>query len=332
LTISTHYADAKETNIHVHNVYNPPQTSDQRSSCLPALRTALSTLQNEHITLGDFNLHNELWGGPTVQHGDAESQELLEIFGDYQLDSLLPASTVTFDDRNAQTCIDLCYGTQEIVDRVIRCGVDHEMDHNSDHLLITIHLDLRPGQLPRPETRDWANIDVKPQELPPLRNPRTVTALDRYVEELMDAVQSAATQATSKKRPSTQSKPGWTTACKEIQMEARRLKRQNSQLRTEESWEAYRIARNQKVRVIQKALRHGHREQVEKATKDPKSMWKLVRWARNRNGAPAKTKPELKDSITHILYTEAREKAELLRATFFPTPPEPDLQDIREAE
>jgi hypothetical protein len=144
-----------------------------------------------------------------VQRSDAESQELLDIFGDFQLDGLLPASTVTFDDRTAQTCIDLCYGTQEIVDRVMRCGVDHKMDHNSDHFPITIDLDLRSGQLPRPEARDWANINVKllrsklAQELPPLRNPRTVTALDSYVEELMDAVESAATQATSKKRLST---------------------------------------------------------------------------------------------------------------------------------
>jgi hypothetical protein len=82
------------------------------------------------IILGRFNLHHELWGRSPVQYGDVESQERLGIFGDYQLDSLLPAGTVTFEDRNAQSYINLCYGTSQISDRVIRCGVDHEELNN----------------------------------------------------------------------------------------------------------------------------------------------------------------------------------------------------------
>jgi hypothetical protein len=50
------------------------------------------------------------------------------------------------------------------------------------------------------------------------------------------------------------------------------LKRQNSREYTEESWEAYRVVRNLKGRIIKKALQQGYREQVEKATKDPKEM------------------------------------------------------------
>jgi hypothetical protein len=61
-----------------------------------------------------------------------------------------------------------------------------------------------------------------------------------------------------------------------VQAEARRLKRQNSREHTEESWEAYRAARNLKGRIIKRALQQGHREQVEKATGDPKEMWKLA--------------------------------------------------------
>ncbi|PQE33843.1 reverse transcriptase protein [Rutstroemia sp. NJR-2017a WRK4] len=64
----------------------------------------------------------------------------------------------------------------------------------------------------------------------------------------------------------------------------------------------------------------------------PESIWKLAKWARNREGATATTTPALKDPITNTEYIEAQDKARLLKTTFFPTPPEPDLQNINGAE
>jgi hypothetical protein len=41
----------------MHNVYNPPRSSDHRVSCLPHLKIALSAHHGEKlIILGDFNL------------------------------------------------------------------------------------------------------------------------------------------------------------------------------------------------------------------------------------------------------------------------------------
>jgi ribonuclease HI/exonuclease III len=327
------------TKIYIHNVYNPPRSSDYRTSCLPHLRTALSAHQEgEQIILGDFNLHHELWGGLTVRERDPESDDLIDIMEEYQLSSLLPADTVTYDDKNAQTCIDLCYGTQDLIDRVIKCGVDHEMDHNSDHLPITTILDLRMISIQRAETRDWSSIEEKElrtslaRELPTLRCPRSRHALDRYVGEVTKAIQSAIERTTPLKRWSSRARAGWTSECKETQAEARRLKRRNARLHTDESWEAYRVARNQKGRVIRKALLQGHRNQVESAIKSPESMWKLARWARIRGEVAPTTTPILRDPATNIEHTEPQNKAKLLKATFFPTPPEPDLQDIHGAE
>ena len=113
-------------------------------SCLPHLRTALSANQDEEqIILGDFNLHHELWGGLTVRERDPESDDLIDLVEDFQLSSLLPTGTIIYDDKNAQSCIDLCYGTQDLVNRVITYSVDPSMDHNSDYLPITTRLDLR---------------------------------------------------------------------------------------------------------------------------------------------------------------------------------------------
>ena len=102
-------------------------------------------------------------------------------------------------------------------------------------------------------------------------------------------------------------------------MEARKLKRRNSRLRTVQSWEAYRTARNRKGKLIRRALLQGHREQVERAMQSPESMWRLAKWARNREGVTATTTPALKDPTTGTEYTKAQDKARLLKTTFLPS-------------
>jgi hypothetical protein len=176
---------------------------------------ALSACQEEEqIILGDFNLHHELWGGITVRERDPESDDLIDIIGEFQLSSLLPADTITYDDKNAQSCIDLCYGTQDVVDRVIRCGVDLRMDHNSDHLPITTLLDFRTIQRPQADARDWSNTDEKElrtnlaRKLPTPRCPKTRPALDIYVGEVIRAIQSAIEHATPLKRWSPRARAG----------------------------------------------------------------------------------------------------------------------------
>jgi len=59
--------------------------------------------------------------------------------------------------------------------------------------------------------------------------------------------------------------------------------------------------------------------------KSPESMWKLVKWARNREVVTATTTPALKDPTTGNEYIEVQDKARLLKNTFFPTLLEPDL-------
>lgn len=325
----------KPMKLAIHNVYNPPQTPPHRASNLPSVRKALSeSPADEQIILGDFNLHHELWGGQKVRTGDTESKDMIHIIEDFHLVTLLPGGTITYEDKNTQSCIDLCYGTESTAERIIKCGVDMDMDHNSDHLPITTTLDLRTGQQPQTEIQDWSNIDEQKlraslrKELPTLRNPKSRSGLDCYVQGVITAIQAAIDCAVPLKRRSRHAKSGWTDKCKEVQMEARRLKRQNSRLRTEESWEAYRHMRNMKGRVVRQALQQSHRIQIEKAMESTEAMWKLAKWARNRGDVTMTTTPALKDPSTGRECTDAAEKAQLLKATFFPTPPKPDLQDI----
>jgi hypothetical protein len=213
--MSTGVQAGQGNQVAIHNVYNPCKHSENRTSCLPMLKEALSTYRNtSQIALGDFNLHHEYWGGEATASVDPESDNLIDIIQEFQLESMLPAGTVTYDENNCQSCIDLYYATTNMVDRIITCGVDKEMDHNSDHLPITIRLDMIIQNQPPRKVRNWATMDEKKlrttleQELPKVRLPRSKPALDWYTKEVVDAIQTAIGQATLLTNRSTRARIG----------------------------------------------------------------------------------------------------------------------------
>ncbi|KAH7462407.1 hypothetical protein FOMA001_g18559 [Fusarium oxysporum f. sp. matthiolae] len=185
--------------------------------------------------------------------------------------------------------------------------------------------------------RNWKALDEKTftrvlqRELPPQRRSRTKTALDRHVEEVMAAITAAVDEAVPKTAPSPRSKPGWNEECAAALAESKRLRRRHSLYRTEETWEAYRAARNDKGRVIKKALRQNHREKVEEAAQSPATLWRLAKWARNRHSQTPNVTPALVNPATKQQAITPSEKAELLRKTFFPVPPDTYIEDIENA-
>jgi ribonuclease HI len=110
------------------------------------------------------------------------------------------------------------------------------------------------------------------------------------------------------------------------------LKRLYSQHTTEETWEAYRAARNHKARMIRKALTKMHRQRVEEAAESPEKLWRLAKWAKTRGNDVPRVTPAIRHPTTQQEVTEPSDKADLFRDTFFPVPPEADLRDIQSAE
>ena len=124
---------------------------------------------------------------------------------------------------------------------------------------------------------------------------------------------------------------GWNKECSAILADTKRLRRIYSRDHTDESWEAYRVARNEKKRLIGRALRQTHREKVEEASQSPESLWRIAKWARNRQNQISAITPALQDPVTSAIAVTPGEKAELFRKTFFPKPPDANLQDIDHA-
>ena len=68
--------------IHVHNVYNPPKDTGQ--STVPLLREVLTGYTGDiQIVVGDFNLHYPMWSGMgDLRHND-EAEDLLRLMGEH---------------------------------------------------------------------------------------------------------------------------------------------------------------------------------------------------------------------------------------------------------
>jgi exonuclease III len=320
--------------LHIHNIYNPGQATEDRESVLPLVVTLLETNQlDEQIALGDFNLHHRSWGGERVVREDQEAEELRTIMDRFGLTNTLHEGAITYEDRNAQSTIDLCWITVGLLDRLIKSIIDRELDHDSDHFPITTILDMSIKHKNMEPKRNWKKLDEKKlcealrQTLPQPQRPRTKTALDRCTEGLVEAIDEAVEKVLPKTRQSTKAREGWTDECSRTLAESKRLRRAHCKDHTEESWEAYRAARNTKARTIKKALRTAHREKIAAASDSPEALWRLTKWARGRTTLPPSVTPSIRCPQTEREVTEASEKAEVFRRTFFPRPPVADLRD-----
>ena len=179
----------------IHNVYNPPKTSSNQQSALPQVREALGQHQtNEQVLLGDFNLHHPLWGGLNREVTDPESEDMIDIIGDFALHNTLSPGTTTYEEGRSRSTIDLCLVTTGLIDKVIKSEVDRDLDHDSDHLPISTTLDLTVQCLEKRPRKDWKRLDEKMytktlrHSLPLLRRPLNKTALDAYTGEVTCAI------------------------------------------------------------------------------------------------------------------------------------------------
>jgi hypothetical protein len=182
-----------------------------------------------------------LWGGLNREATDPESEDLIDIIGDFALHNTLPLGTVTYKEGRAQTTIDLCLVTTRLINRVTKSEVDRNLDHNSDYLPISTTLDLAVQRLEKRPRKDWKRLDKKlytktlRHSLPPLQRPLTKTALNAYTSEVTSAIQDATHKAVPKILPSLHARAGWTEECRVVLAETKRLKRAHSRHHTKDA-------------------------------------------------------------------------------------------------
>ncbi len=134
-----HLKVSDQQTLHVHNVYNPCSSrgDDLSEGIIPDLMEAIKIFPNdEHLAIGDFNLHHMVWGGPDISRKDVGASIPLEWMLENGLDQILSPGTITYNERGFKSTIDLVFGSRQIRENMIKCDISQEHDHDSDHMPI----------------------------------------------------------------------------------------------------------------------------------------------------------------------------------------------------
>jgi len=181
-------------------------------------------MPDEHIFLGDFNLHHPLLAGPSYPHQHILSDTLLEHMRNAGAQLALPQGTITRDIQKGnsveQTMIDLIFVTEELLSTISHCKVAHELEQSSDHLLISTEFEWNNMSEPwaKPMRRAWKKLNETKFLNTLSDKAATLTTLplasdedaNNYAAALTRAIDAAIDASTPWSRPSEYSKSFWT--------------------------------------------------------------------------------------------------------------------------
>ncbi|KAI1829300.1 hypothetical protein DTO027I6_9813 [Penicillium roqueforti] len=148
--------------------------------------------------------------------------------------------------------------------------------------------------------------------------------IEAKCQELMGAIQTAIEDSTPWVKPSAWSNPDFDDACKVAVKEVRRLRRR-TRTKYPYDWMCYSEARNRKTRLVKKTLSRAHQRRVQQVIEDgPQDMWRLAKWARNREGAYEKgITPSLEYRIPKCLELSRKQWSKKQRHSGLPSSPNP---------
>ena len=303
-------------------------------SRLQLLQDAIATARQkrndkelELVIAGDFNRHDQLWGGEAVR--DARRQGEAEPIIDfaYQLDlaSLLPRGTITFPA--GQSTIDLVLATRGLQGKLARCDI-YATEHGSDHRAIDTAFSLamptpttQPKQMfkdaPWQEIREKVAYQIAAQETPENEND-----VESILRRMMNIVTTVVEEKVPKSKPSRYTKPWWTK-------ELTSLRKTYTTLRNRATATGRAGIENKNIHEQAKTALHQFRSAIRAAKRshwksfldEQTNVWKAARY---RDQARASGFAKIASIVApdgSMLEEDDEIGAELLRS-FFPEVPE----------
>ncbi len=138
----------------IHNIYRPQGTSSfissfshdselsdffltvpDNSDVFSLLHHVLLDILVDHILLGDFNLHQPLWGGARAT-ADPMAENFISFVHSHFLQLLLPHGSITRSENGRETNIDLAFASPPLKNSHELCMVRKDLHQGSDHLPI----------------------------------------------------------------------------------------------------------------------------------------------------------------------------------------------------
>lgn len=328
----------EDARVIIYNIYNPCHDvgPDNTLSKLTGLLNANRNIQS--VLVGDLNLHHPLWGGE-ASPTDPQAEQLISLLTDLNLQLLTPPGTTTWQRNGSKSTIDLAAAHPELEDQLMLCEPCLELDHDSDHIPIQVIFTLNTPEKAPDTRRAWKLITAEAIQKAyyqlgksaPEASMATISLdsgpeIDTAISELIRDVVRTIDAVAPLKPTSPRAVKGFTPECKEIQAECRRLRRYAQRRQTPEAWDTYRETVNRKCSLFKKSKRDTWREAVKEASESPKTLWRLAKWARNREGSQ-RAIPPIQDE-NGVPQQDPINKSHIFQNTFFPTPRPANLRDI----
>jgi hypothetical protein len=170
------------------------------------------------MIMGDFNRHDQLWGGDEVSLGrQGEADPIIDLTSEFALSSLLKRGTKTWQGEgqygDCESTIDLVLASDNLADLMTK-RVIHGTEHGSDHWTIETVFDA-PWSAPKHQERlllknaPWKEINARIASILAI-TPSEGTAQQK-TDRLMSAVLNAMHSLTPRPKPSPYAKRWWTT-------------------------------------------------------------------------------------------------------------------------
>jgi hypothetical protein len=123
----------------------------------------------------------------------------------------------------------------------------------------------------------------------------------------------------------------WSSELTQLVRNVRRARRWHKRRPCTEAWRVYLEAAHVKREVIKKAKAAHFKQAVADAARTSKGIWPLAKWAKTRSHLPLTPLSNLTLVTPSRNATTPFDKAEALKARFFPPMPDADLSDIPDA-
>ena len=174
---------------------------------------ATTSTRLDVILAGDFNRHDQLWGGDDVSPGrQGEADLIVDLMSEHALQSLLPRGTKTWQKGESETTIDLILASEELASSMVKCLV-HSTEHGSDHRAIETTFDIATPERFVEKRLLFKNApwnDIRARITEGLQGVPVGGSVQWQTDHLMAVVLEAVNALTPKAKPSPYAKRWWT--------------------------------------------------------------------------------------------------------------------------
>ena len=281
------------------------------------------------LIAGDFNRHDEVWGGKVPAYGRrGEGDLILQFMTEQELWSALPQGTPTYHNlgETTLTTIDLTLLSLKLQPAVQACQID-PTDHGSDHFATMLTLRHMMQVCTTPKQRrsynmaSWEAIRGTIQEA--LGPPPCIEAtedLEQAAATLETAVQQALEKNIPIPKPFPYPKRWWTQELTQLRKEYNFRRNQWTQaVRRGDFDQGTKRAAQRANREYLSAISNQKKTHWKEFLDDQQNVWKALQALEGQDKSWTIPPLQKGDGLTD----EDEEKAEVLLQTFFPPQPQP---------